>query len=88
MAKPFPLHQQKIDRAICEVADTIREQDHNQAIQNLASDLRQLAHMVFGGLVVAQAFSDQLNTSIAIVGVAMLVTLYMIAHIISRGGDL
>ena len=84
MAKEIQLHREVV-RAIDRVSREIRQQ--NAASSSLASDLRQLGHLVFGSMVLAQVFNLSVDKEIALTGIGTLVVLYVFAQIVSRGGD-
>jgi hypothetical protein len=76
-----------ITRAIEEHTQTIRLHERNQSMQQLASDFRQLGHLTFGGLVIAQLLTDTVDQTIAWFGVVVLLLLYFIANTLTKGGD-
>lgn len=77
----------ELTKAVYEVAKAIHAIDQAQERQAVASSLRALGHLTFGGLVLAQVFSERLDYFLVFVGIAFLALSYGVARQVARGGE-
>ena len=89
--------QAHLAEAVREVASAIRYGENSRSSQQqidrkaedrgrLAEKLMEWGNLVFAGLVIAQAFSDEFNFVLAFVGVVVFAGAYFFAYWLTRGG--
>lgn len=72
--------------ATLEIAHAIRSKKGENKRQR-AGKIMDWGNLVFGGLVVAQAFSPQKDFLLAVIGIVVFAGAYYYAHQITKGGE-